>query len=240
MKYSGSYKLQLSLLTNLGILAILSSTSFLSIFVYADNLNPGIYSKDSAPFGISYGDWLAKYFQWFIQIPADIHPREHYTPDSCSIDQSGPVWFLTDILKGAEERTCTIPSEKAIFLPILTGVSWDDKSNPLPKSEQDVINGATAGNEYAVISAMLDGREIKDLKSYRAQSSWFNITVPDNNVFNNKPGVWKAIADGFFLFVEPLPPGNHTLQFTVSVLNPIVSEYNYAATLKYNLEVAKP
>lgn len=240
MKYLGHYKLQLSLLTNLGILAVLSSTSFLSIFVYADNLNPGIYSKDSAPFGISYGDWIAKFWTWFIQIPADVHPREHYTPERCATAQSGPVWFLTDIVVATDERNCTIPSGKAIFLPILNGVSWDDKSNPVPKSEQDVIEGATAGNEYAVISAMLDGREIKDLMSYRAQSSWFNITVPDNNVFNNKPGVYKAIADGFFLFVEPLPPGNHTLQYTVSVLNPVAAEYNYAATLKYNLKVVTP
>ena len=60
----------------------------------------------------------------------------------------------------------------------------------------------------------------------------------ENNVFNNKPGLWeKAIADGFFLLVEPLSPGNHTLHYTVSVLNPIESDYNYAADLTYNLMV---
>ena len=176
--------------------------------------------------------------QWFIQFPADLHPREHYTPESCSIDQSGPVWFLTDILKGSEERTCTIPSDKAILLPILTGVSWDDKSDLIPKTDQDVIRGATAGNEYGVINATLDERTIQDLNNYRTQSSWFNITVPENNVFNNKPGIWpKAVADGFYLLVEPLPPGNHTLHYTVSVLNPIESDYNYAADLIYNLMV---
>ncbi len=238
MKYFIDLTWQLSLIISLGIMIILSSTTFLGMFVNADNLNPGLYSKDSKPFGISYGDWLGKYFQWFVGIPADINPREHYTPESCSIAQSGPVWFLTDILKGSEERTCTIPSDKAILIPVLTGVSWDDKSDLIPKTDQDVISGATAGNEYGVISATLDGRTIQDLNSYRAQSSWFNITVPENNVFNNKPGFWeKAIADGFFLLMEPLPPGNHTLHYTVSVLNPIESDYNYAADLTYNLMV---
>lgn len=241
MKALIEFKWQLSLFTFLGILTILSSTTIFSTFVNADDLNPGIYSKVSEPFGISYGDWLGKYFQWFVGIPADISPREHYTPESCSIDQSGPVWFLTDILKGTEVRTCTVPSDKAIFLPILTGVSWDDGSGLFPLSEQDVINGATAGNEYGVLSATLDGRAIQDLTSYRAQSSWFNITVPENNIFNNPPGFYeKAIADGFFLFVESLPTGNHTLHFTVSVLNPIESEYNYAADLTYNLNVVNP
>ncbi len=69
---------------SLGILTIFFNSSFLSTFVNADDLNPGIYSIDSKPFGVSYGNWLAKYSQWFIQFPADLHPREHYTPERCS------------------------------------------------------------------------------------------------------------------------------------------------------------
>ena len=41
-----------------------------------------------------------------------------------------------------------------------------------------------------------------------------------DNVFNNVPGVWKAKGDGFFVFLEPLSPGMHTLHTTVSVINP--------------------
>ena len=97
-------KWRLLLFISLGIMAIFSSVSSLNIFVNADNLNPGVYSKDSKPFGIPYGDWLAKYNQWFIKIPTTVNPREHYTPDRCATAQSGPVWFLTDILKGKEDR----------------------------------------------------------------------------------------------------------------------------------------
>jgi hypothetical protein len=224
---------------SLGILTIFFNSSFLSTFVNADDLNPGIYSIDSKPFGVSYGNWLAKYSQWFIQFPADLHPREHYTPERCSAAQSGPVWFLTDILAGDVERTCIIPSDKAILLPVLSGRCWTDESDPVPMTDQEITKCAMAGNEYGVISAMLDGRTIKDLNSYRTQSPFFNITVPENNIYNNLPGVWKAKADGFFLFLEPLPPGNHTLRTTVSVFNPIAPESNFAATLKYLL-VVKP
>ncbi len=116
-------------------MTIFSTTSFPSIFVYADNLNPGIYSK-SKPFGIPCGDWLARHSQWFIQIPADIHPMEHYTPERCSIGQSGPVWFLTNTLVGNEERTCIIPSGKAILLPTLSGICWDDGADTVEMTEQ--------------------------------------------------------------------------------------------------------
>lgn len=239
MQNSNNAIWKLSPIISLGIITVFLNSSILSIFVYGDELNPGIYSKDSKPFGIPYGEWLARYSQWFIQFPAEQHPREHYTPEGCSAAQSGPVWFLTDILDGKQERTCTIPSDKAILLPILNGRCWPDTSSSYPKTDEEITQCAKAGNEYGVISATLDGREIKDLKSYRTESPFFNITVPENNIYNNVPGVWKAKDEGFFVFLEPLPPGNHTLHTTVSVFNPLVQESNYASTLTYHL-VIKP
>jgi hypothetical protein len=232
-------KWNLLFIITLNITAILSNALSFNIFVNADNLNPGIYSKDSKPFGIPYGDWLARWNQWFIQIPTAIHPREYYTPERCVIDQSGPVWFLADVLKGKEERTCTIPAGKAILLPILSNSCWNDNTDPLQATDQGLINCATSGNEHGVKRAIIDGREIKNLDSYRTQSPFFNITVPKDNVFNNVPGVWKAKIDGFFVFLEPLSPGIHTLHTTVSVLNPIQPQLNYAADLTYHL-IIKP
>ncbi len=52
-----------------------------------------------------------------------------------------------------------------------------------------------------------------------SESPFFNITIPENNIYNNTPGVWEANVDGFYLFLEPLPPGNHTLYTTTSVIN---------------------
>lgn len=237
MKGISHSKWRLLFLISLVVMIIFSGASSLSIFVNADNPNPGVYSKDSKPFGIPYADWLTKWNQWFIQIPAVVNPREHYTPENCATGQSGPVWFLTDILKGKEERTCTIAAGKAILIPILSGSCWDDNTDPSLKTEQGLTHCATAGNQYGLISATLDGRKLKTLDSYRTQSGFFNITVPKNNVFNNVPGTWKAKVDGFFVFLEPLPAGMHDLHTTVSVANPIQPSYNYAADLTYHLVV---
>ena len=62
-------KWNLLFIITLNITAILSNALSFNIFVNADNLNPGIYSKDSKPFGIPYGDWLARWNQWFIHNP---------------------------------------------------------------------------------------------------------------------------------------------------------------------------
>jgi hypothetical protein len=236
LRYS---KWLLSLFIIMITITISFSSFYYNFFVYADNLNPGVYSKDSKPFGISYGEWLAKWVQWFIQIPSEVHPREHYTPERCATGQSGPVWFLVDILKGKEERTCTIPTGKAILLPVLSGSCWDDNTDPSIKTEEGLTKCSKAGNEYGLISATLDGKTLKGLDRYRAQSPFFEIKVPQDNVFNNVPGVWKAKVDGFFVFLEPLPPGEHTLQIKTSVANPFQPNYNYGAVLTYHL-VVKP
>jgi hypothetical protein len=53
--------------------------------------------------------------------------------------------------------------------------------------------------------------------------------------FDNKPGKYRSIADGFFVFLEPLLPGKHDLQLSTSVSNPVDSQYNYATESLYHL-----
>src|SRR5687767_13120841 len=97
-----------------------SSGRALSGEAMADSINPGVYSKDSSPFGTPYSKWIANWWQWTFSIPAAQHPRDNYNPEKCAANQEGPVWFLADQLGGKEERTCTIPTGKAIMIPLLT------------------------------------------------------------------------------------------------------------------------
>jgi hypothetical protein len=212
--------------------------SSLTTFTYADSINPGVFSKDSAPYGIPYGDWLAKWWQWTFSIPTVQHPRDAYTPEKCALNQEGPVWFLADQLGGREERTCTIPAGKAIFVPLLVGEC--DYSMPDVKSDQDLRRCAMAGNEYGVIEATVDGVKLKSLEQYRTQSGFFNITIPEDNIYNSRAGTFRALTDGFFVFLEPLPPGKHDVHLKVSVLNPIEQQYNYNADWTYHLIIANP
>ncbi|HEX5187171.1 MAG TPA: hypothetical protein VFV86_09805 [Nitrososphaeraceae archaeon] len=231
MKHHYDFKWSYSFLISIGILTIFSNTSFLGHFVYADDLNPGVYSKDSKPFGIPYGEWLEKHTRWLFQVPLDIHPGKNYTTENCASNQSGPVWFLTLNFEKGEQRTCIIPSDKAILLPILAGFcgEWD-----LTYMES-LTSCAKAGNEFGTISASVDGKEIKDLESYRAQSPIFNITLQENNVLGHTPGSGKAQNDGFYLFLEPLSPGNHTVHTSTNVNNIIAPGFNYDTDLTYHL-----
>jgi hypothetical protein len=165
-------------------------------------------------------------------------PSDAYTPEKCALNQEGPVWFLADQLGGREERTCTIPAGKAIFVPLLVGVC--DYSLPDVKSDEDLRRCAMEGNEYGVIEATVDGVKLKSLEKYRTQSGFFNMTIPEDNIYNSRAGTFRALTDGFFVFLEPLPHGKHDVHLKVSVLNPIEQQYNYNADWTYHLIIAKP
>jgi hypothetical protein len=237
-----SFRSEQVLLVILSGVILTLSTFSLTTSVKADNMNPGLYAKDSRPFGISYENWINKWWQWNMGIPSAEHPRDHYTPSRCTVNQSGPVWFLADLLSGKQERTCTIPAGKAILVPLLTGNCDADSTTPnAPASESDpnLIQCAKAGNEYGAISSSLDGRNLQKLDQYRTLTGFFNLTVPKDNVFNNRPGTWRSVNDGFFVFLEPLPSGKHDLHLKTNVINPINPSYNYSADLLYHL-IVKP
>jgi len=86
----------------------------------------------------------------------------------------------------------------------------------------------------------LDGKEIKNLDQYRIQGSkepFFVITYGSDNIYKHKPGSAKGVVDGYYLFLRPLPPGQHVLDLKTSVLNPTDSGYNYSADLIYQLTI---
>jgi hypothetical protein len=79
--------------------------------------------------------------------------------------------------------------------------------------------------EFGVVSTTLDGKQLQNLEQHRATSDVFNMTVAED--IQSPSGTFPANAGGFFVFLEPLPPGEHTLVLEQSVLNPVQPEYNF-------------
>lgn len=119
-----------------------------------DSINPGIYSTDSAPHGVSYQQWTARFWQWLFSLSADQHPRENYTHEKCANGQQGPVWFLDAPLSGKQERTCTIPEGKSILAAVLNGQC--DTGDSSLRTDEDVRKCATEGNDYGVVGHLME------------------------------------------------------------------------------------
>src|SRR5919205_4515157 len=55
-----------------------------------DNSNGqiAVFSADSKPYGLTYGDWTAKWWQWGHSIPKDINPAYDDTGKNCAQNQT--------------------------------------------------------------------------------------------------------------------------------------------------------
>jgi hypothetical protein len=49
-----------------------------------------VFSTDSKPYNLTYGEWTARWWQWAYSIPKNINPSYDDTGKHCSEGQSGP------------------------------------------------------------------------------------------------------------------------------------------------------
>ncbi len=185
--------------------------------------NPGVLPPQSHAYGMSYGEWSAKWWQWAFSLPVDNHPL--FDTADCSTGQTGHVWFLGGTftavpgpggtLIGSATRTCTVPAGTALFFPILNAECSTAEGNGT--TEADLRSCAEFLVAHAVsVSAEVDGRSIQNLGAYLKESPLFEYgPLPANNLLGLPEGTTSnAVADGFYLMLAPLSKGSHTIHFS--------------------------
>jgi hypothetical protein len=226
----------------------------LSVFVFGLSNANGVelYSKNDKPFGIPYEDWITKWWNWWIKVSKEeAIPKEN----GCLMNKSDSMVMLMETAVASNHQNCKISSKDGIMIPIWTG--WVDASNPDHKNapyeelkkavRQDANSGAVTslvkvdGIPVAkldeVSKTATDGTLDYKINSINnvteIASKEFNITIPKETHFpDNPPGTFRAAAQGWYVFVKPLPPGNHTIDYNVNVggegINPTSSEIKYS------------
>jgi hypothetical protein len=215
----------------------------------ADALNPALYSIDESPFGIPYSTWIARWWNWTTGISAtENHPRES-ADRSCDVHQEWKnVWFLPDVLNGNMVRNCEVPLGRAIFVPVTTGEkSVAEQPSLTAKSPDEVKKELIEGTHFCdnyneINSAQIDGRKILGLApnstTYRTNTSdLFQLNWAKGNIYNTNPiQDRRAFAEGWFLFVKPLPQGDHTIEIHSSI-NKGDNNCDYNGSTKWNIKV---
>jgi hypothetical protein len=201
--------------------------------------NPAIFTPDSQPYGLTYGEWTAKWWQWAESIPTENNPQLDETGEDCAQaqNQTGPVWFLAGTSGGTVERTCTIPAGKAILIPVLNTVNIRAAS----ETDEELLAGAkSAVDSVTILEFSIDGLPLQDIWNYRIQSPFFDVTLPNDNVFGISEGTYRAVADGYWVFLEPLPPGQHEIRLHGAMGNPtaISPTPSFETAVTYHLIVS--
>jgi hypothetical protein len=192
---------------------------------------------DSRPLNVTYGDWGAKWWQWVYSFPSSQNPLSDETGERCASNQNGTVWFLVGTFGGSVTRQCTIPAGASLFFPLLNtecSIAGGDGTN-----EQELRSCATAQiDRVSNLKAIVDGVQVPDLHNYRAQSQLYNITLPTDNIMGVEAGTTPSIAEGYWIFLNPLPLGNHEISFGGSAGNPsVTSSMNFVTDVTYHLTV---
>ncbi len=157
---------------------------------------------------------------------------ERYESSKCSLHQQGEVWFLPDVVQPGNtvEFYCQMPAGKSVLLPLSTSMCEygsepiSDKLTPDPETDSSIKSCATKVTSTAKIDKVLvDNQPIELEETDRVTTDYFNITIsekpPEFFMPDMAPlagGTFRAIADGYFLFLKPLSKGEHTIDFQVT------------------------
>ena len=184
-----------------------------------DNINTNnsqiaVFPANSKPYGLTYGEWTSRWWQWGYSVPKNINPAYDDTGKNCAQKQNGPVWFLAGTFGHSVNRVCDIPAGKAILFPILNSECSFAEFPKLKTLSELSICAKTIQDQVTTLNASIDGIPIPNLEEYRIRSPPFNFTLPENNILEMPANVTtQAMADGNWVFLQPLSPGFHKIIF---------------------------
>jgi len=217
---------------NLYILLSLVATYYITLPVLT-GYNVEFYSKGELPFGISYGDWIAKYWNWDLSIPLDPKTNDFLglKENGCLVHRENSTVMLADTAAGGIwNQKCTISHNAGILIPIWTG-ECDQGTKAFEtysfKQLLDCARGFDLGKVRGQVKvdnipvATLDALDYKTNimnNVTEVYSNQFNVTIPINShVIVERYGTFPAAAHGWFVFLKPLQPGTHTVYYQNSV-----------------------
>ena len=196
---------------------------------WADNRNDDkvqIFPPQSHPYGKSYGEWAAAFWQWSLVLPLAGHPFLDSPTDpyfDFGAGQSGKVWFWSSP-DGPLTRIVSMPEETALFLTL----------RDVETSSLETVNSGFHGDTEAEqranskffadhivnVFCVIDGNPVKNLQAYRFSTPQFVFTAPTPWIFGgpeptdpNIGGTGTSVGDGYFLMLTPMTKGHHIIHY---------------------------
>jgi hypothetical protein len=182
----------------------------------------------SQPEGQSYGRWAAEWWQWALGVPAATNPLLDTTGEQCGQRQLDRVWFLAGSLSSDPVvRSCEVPAGTSLFFPLINNFYGAFLSDPPETRTEEFVRETAACTEDAEIAVRINGIPIPNPQAFFTgrsvtAPSLFNIQLPPGNLLGADETIVPELAlspsaeQGYYLFVNPLPVGNHRIRWTAS------------------------
>ncbi len=216
-------------------------------FVAAAVIALAVFLPPNAAFARNNVAWpqlSAEWWQWVLSIPPSVNPLLDTTGENCMVGQHGTNWFLAgSFVSGPITRDCDIPQGATLFFPVINAINFDTPGQcgqgaPLPSSSYRALSAAFVNGGIS-LSATLDGQAVSP-PMHRTVSPVFEVALPDDNIFAGAcspdltGGIYSpAVDDGFYVRLNPLAVGPHTLH--IHAENP--TPPGFVLDITYNLNV---
>ncbi|MDJ0942692.1 MAG: hypothetical protein QNJ30_04480 [Kiloniellales bacterium] len=199
-----------------------------------DDFGIRIASILSKPGGQTYGRWAVEWWQWGLGVPAAANPIADETGANCAQRQVDDTWFLAGSF-GTDPivRECTVPKGKALFFPLINNALFAFLNDPPEERTEEFLRAQAKCTEPLVGFAEIDNVKLtaRQLRRFTtgpsgSQSPLFNVQLPPGNVAGAGEDdipelvLSPSAEDGFYLYIEPLSPGEHRIRWFVKGCRP--------------------
>jgi len=231
--------------------------ALLLLGIAASSSSGQILPPSSLPYGFSYQEWSAKWWQFMLRQSTN-HLESLGSPAICE-GPASRVRFLAApglLIGGTASVTnhVTILAETPLFLSILS--TWVDNTGcpTFTSLTADQLAAAAAGDWSAatVTTCTIDRVAVPGLDNptdtvYNVVSPPFSYTTAEKDnmlagVFGEPciPGgmtIYPVVADGVYLMLSPLSPGKHSIH-AVGVVGPASAPY-VVEDVTYDIKVTR-
>jgi hypothetical protein len=184
------------------------------------------YTSDSAPYEKTYGNWTVEWWRWALSIPKTLNPVLDTTGDYAGINQKyDHMFFLAGALavntcentsfspNFPPKRFCSISSKKSILFPVIN-CEANQLEHPYLKTNEDLIEHVKRDEDTIVKKECFVDHKSILVQRVRSDPIIFELSMVEDNIFNVIGGASTyASSDGYWVFLKPLPKGEHLISF---------------------------
>lgn len=174
------------------------------------------YSRESKPYGLSYGEWTVKWWKWALSFPESLNPVFDSTGELANSKQQLNVFFLAGIFgtndKSFPTRQCAMPYGKSILFPV---INYEANMSEYPelKDEVHMLNLVSGHMDRIVVKeCFINGQRIIPERVH-SNPKIFWVSVNKDFPGLDKGKKTLAAADGYWIFLEPLNRGKYYISF---------------------------
>jgi hypothetical protein len=201
----------------------------ITVFASSNAAAYTILAPDSTVGGKSIAEWTAAWWTWALQVPATQNPLADTTGAFANVNNNGPVFFVagTNGLSGPVTRSFAISAGRPVLIPLINFFDTEPAEIDPPTATLDdrknavdvVVAGWLNAVKPTTLFASIDGNPVANVSQYLEVTGLFSMGPTQAGSVVASLGVpvgaelFPSKAAGYWLMIEGLSPGPHTLRF---------------------------